>query len=207
MLLYQPPTKNSRATSTELSYDTVKQHLKKVIWKFEFVSANRVPSTYQTRTDRRSILSNTQDNSEVFYGHYRGSRGRKFYNHLRNRSDLRSRGGVSKRSASDGLPKKNPNNPDGSISTCIVCGSVYHWARASPNSYEDTRKQNKSEDDNICDALRDLVPFVQFKKREKHTWRSVTFSKVTPPWVFFTFFKLYKWHQITQRITYCIVMQ
>ena len=29
-----------------------------------------------------------------------------------------------------------------------------------------------------CDALRDLVSFVQFKKREKHPWRSVTFSKV-----------------------------
>ena len=30
----------------------------------------------------------------------------------------------------------------------------------------------------ICDALRDLVPFGQFKKREKHPWRSVTYSKV-----------------------------
>ena len=30
----------------------------------------------------------------------------------------------------------------------------------------------------ICDALRDLVPFAQFKKREKHPQRSVTFSKV-----------------------------
>ena len=32
-----------------------------------------------------------------------------------------------------------------------------------------------------CDVLRDLVPFVQFKKREKHPWRSVTFGllKVT----------------------------
>ena len=29
-----------------------------------------------------------------------------------------------------------------------------------------------------CDALRDLVSFAQFKKREKHPWRSVTFSKV-----------------------------
>ena len=29
-----------------------------------------------------------------------------------------------------------------------------------------------------CDVLQDLVPFVQFKKREKHPWRSVTFSKV-----------------------------
>ena len=66
----------------------------------------------------------------------------------------------------------------------------------------------------ICDALRDLVPFMQFKKHEKHQWRSVTFSKVTnyrlsacnftkintPPRVFFSFFfKLYKWYQIAQK--------
>ena len=30
----------------------------------------------------------------------------------------------------------------------------------------------------ICDALGDLVPFAQLKKREKHPWRSVTFGKV-----------------------------
>ena len=30
----------------------------------------------------------------------------------------------------------------------------------------------------ICDVPRDLVPFVQFIKHEKHPWRSVTFSKV-----------------------------
>ena len=30
----------------------------------------------------------------------------------------------------------------------------------------------------ICGALRDWVLFVQFKKREKHPWRSVNFSKV-----------------------------
>ena len=30
----------------------------------------------------------------------------------------------------------------------------------------------------ICDALRNLVPFVQFKKREKLSWMSVTLSKV-----------------------------
>ena len=31
---------------------------------------------------------------------------------------------------------------------------------------------------NICDALRDLVLFVQFKKGGKYPWRSVNFSKV-----------------------------
>ena len=30
----------------------------------------------------------------------------------------------------------------------------------------------------ICDVLRNFEPFVLFKKREKHPWRSATFSKV-----------------------------
>ena len=40
----------------------------------------------------------------------------------------------------------------------------------------------------IHDALHDLVPFVQFKKREK----------------LITFLKLYKWYQIAQRTTYIL---
>ena len=31
-------------------------------------------------------------------------------------------------------------------------------------------------ENNFCDALRDLIPFVQFKKREKHPPRIITFS-------------------------------
>ena len=31
------------------------------------------------------------------------------------------------------------------------------------------------------------------------------FTKInTPPWLFFTFLKLYKWYQIAQRITYLL---
>ena len=67
-------------------------------------------------------------------------------------------------------------------------------------------------------ALRDLVAFVQFKKREKHPWRSVNLIKLqaeacnftninTPPWVFFTFLKLYKCYQIAQRITIFLLLQ
>ena len=52
----------------------------------------------------------------------------------------------------------------------------------------------------ICDALHDYVPFVQFRKLKKYPWKSVTFSKVTFSKVF-TFLKLYKWYQTTQRIT------
>ena len=29
----------------------------------------------------------------------------------------------------------------------------------------------------------------------------------TPPWVFFTFFKLYKYYQIAQRITIALILQ
>ena len=33
--------------------------------------------------------------------------------------------------------------------------------------------------------------------------KACNFTKInTPPWVFFTFFELYKWYQIAQRITY-----
>ena len=35
---------------------------------------------------------------------------------------------------------------------------------------------NRHKQNEICDALRDLVAFVQFKKREKHPWRSVNFK-------------------------------
>ena len=59
----------------------------------------------------------------------------------------------------------------------------------------------------IRGAFRDLVPFVQFQKREKHLWRSVNFSKVAGQPFFQTFlffqtiFKLYKWYQTAQRIS------
>ena len=57
-----------------------------------------------------------------------------------------------------------------------------------------------------CVASRDLVPFVQFKKCEKHPWKSVTFRAWNfkgnaPLWVFCTFFKLCKWCQIAQSTT------
>ena len=38
-------------------------------------------------------------------------------------------------------------------------------------------------------------------KLEKHPCRNVTKIN-TSPWVLFKFFKLYKWYQIVQRITY-----
>ena len=64
----------------------------------------------------------------------------------------------------------------------------------------------------MCDGLRDLVPFVQFKIPENThggvlllvNWRlkACNFTKSnTLLWVFCMFFKMYNWYQITQRIT------
>ena len=55
-----------------------------------------------------------------------------------------------------------------------------------------------------CYVVSDLLPFLQLKKSDKHPWRSVTFRSNTPGWVFFTFFRLYKWYQIGQSISYLL---
>ena len=52
--------------------------------------------------------------------------------------------------------------------SCLFIFCILFWRGVNPSI--------KSEE--ICGALRDLVPFVQFKKREKYPWRSVNFSKV-----------------------------
>ena len=68
------------------------------------------------------------------------------------------------------------------------------------------RNIQKGTQKKICDVLRDLVPFVQFKKCRKYPWRSVTFSSLnfaksnTPPQVFFTIFELYKWYRIAMEV-------
>ena len=50
----------------------------------------------------------------------------------------------------------------------------YKLVNFIPHLYE----RNVLTERDKCDDLRDFVPFVQFKKREKHAWRSVNFSKV-----------------------------
>ena len=63
----------------------------------------------------------------------------------------------------------------------------FHRKHKSKVGFHTKRRQNR-------DALRDLVLFVKFEKREKHPCRRITFSKIAgftkfhPPWVFFTFF-------------------
>ena len=61
---------------------------------------------------------------------------------------------------------------------------INHLAQDPPDKYNE----------NICAALFNLVPFVQFKNLEKHSWSSVTFSanllKVTLFRGYFNIFKI-----------------
>ena len=57
----------------------------------------------------------------------------------------------------------------------------------------------------IYDGVGDLVPFIQFKNVKNTHGGVLLLVKLqaksnTPSWVFFTFFKLYKWYQIAHRI-------
>ena len=54
----------------------------------------------------------------------------------------------------------------------------------------------------MCGALRDLVAFAQFNKREKHSWMSVNFSKVTG-WKPATLLKLTLLHRCFSRFLNC----
>ena len=51
---------------------------------------------------------------------------------------------------------------------------------------------------NKCDALRNLMPFVQLKKCEKHPWRSVNFSKVVGFCLLFLFYCYYLYNIVVR---------
>ena len=59
-----------------------------------------------------------------------------------------------------------------------IDGSLFKWFSEGDNGLVCGQPLMLISPGSICSALRDLVAFVQFEKREKHPWRSVNFSKV-----------------------------
>ena len=93
----------------------------------------------------------------------------------------------------------------------VVSCSLFRYRQA--RNLSDSRKQWFY----ICDALCDLVPFVQFKYMKNSPWSSLLLLKLqakvcnfpksnTPPCVFFTVFKLYRWYQIAQSVSYNLLV-
>ena len=64
---------------------------------------------------------------------------------------------------------------------------------SSTSSFPNTLSK-KCYNEKLCDALPELVPFVQFRKHKKHPWKSVTVTAYNLtksdalPWVFSRFF-------------------
>ena len=67
-------------------------------------------------------------------------RGKRSWRSFRTRRGYRSRGrqqqGVEFQQQTGGGRKKNPLGLDGKVSRCIICDSIYHWARDCPDAYE-----------------------------------------------------------------------
>ena len=72
---------------------------------------------------------------------------------------------------------KNKPNKEVAIQFNVSRSTLATWKKQVKISKFVTEMTKESKE-NICDALRDLAPFVQFKKREKHPWRGVNFSKI-----------------------------
>ena len=60
---------------------------------------------------------------------------------------------------------------------CSYCWELLaKWRDENSSTNYDAIDEIYDHNSLILEALRDLVQFVQFKKREKHPWRSDTFS-------------------------------
>lgn len=168
-----------RATMTELSYKAMKEQLRKVFGDLSLsVSSNKNrestgAANNQVKIEPREEMAfeGTAEEEEVNYGSWRDNRhnrGGKSRSTYRGRYNFRGRGrghaGAqgNGHKQGDGIPKRNPAKADGTPSTCIVCGSVFHWAKDCPDSYDNMMKsKNKNkEDDEITlfsDTLKQFV--------------------------------------------------
>ena len=68
----------------------------------------------------------------------------------------------------------------------VGCFDVTHYNLSSYCLVNNKFSAKIFKDSLRCDALRVLISFVQFKKREKHSWRSVTFSSKVVSFFCFT---------------------
>ena len=137
----------------EVTYNDVKSALKRIFAKD---SDNNIGNSVKTEP----ALCSSEN--EVFYGNARGNSGWRGRGGMRGgngnyranagvgsrgrggRGNYRGRGaGTDHTSSGRGGRQRNPLRPDGTVSRCAVCGSLYHWvkdcphANVNPNSKED----------------------------------------------------------------------
>ena len=171
-----------RATMTALSYNSMKEQLRKIFGDISIsISSNKskpsIDSNPQVKiepTDEFAYEIRHDDNEyHVKYSNYKTGRSRgRYQSNYRGRPRGNrnffsyNRGNRNASSYSDKQTeyqsKKNPVKADGITSTCIVCGSVYHWAKDCPDSYENLTKKKNTNDDDVkislySDTMKHLV--------------------------------------------------
>ena len=137
-----------RATLPDLRYTTMKEQIKRVFAKTvttESIEVQQPKSEFPIKfesddsseredvyfSDKRSSFQKREENSSD-----NGSnryRGKLKYRGFQGRGDNIRSGNNRYRGGNNNC---NPVDSEGVVSKCLVCGSVYHWAKDCPDSFE-----------------------------------------------------------------------
>ena len=132
---------------SEITYDKTRTAILRIFGKS--VDTSPITDSKSAATDEaviktEPVLYDGIDGNETFYTrggwHPRGGT----YNRNRGRRGYRTSGRYQPSSADSMGRKYNPIGPDGQISTCAVCRSIFHWARECPDAKEKLRADTET---------------------------------------------------------------
>ena len=81
-------------------------------------------------------MESPEDTSPTYYQKENFNRGSYLGRFNKANSFRNSNAGSSNRNFNVKSRKTNPVNKDGETTRCNVCGSIYHWTKSCPDSYE-----------------------------------------------------------------------
>lgn len=69
--------------------------------------------------------------------------------------------------------RTNPFGKDGRITKCVICSSIYHWARQCPNNFRNRDKQRKVDDKETKNSEAKERIFWGEEGREEKQWEQI----------------------------------
>ena len=128
--------------------------------------SSRGPRRFQSRG--RVSYRGSSDASR-WYGSPRGA-ARPRYNAPAGENQLKydaDYGESNSKSNQTGRRRLNPIARDGEISKCVICSSIYHWARQCPDSYESSERDGNEVDRKETENLSMFVAYTNGDKSER----------------------------------------
>lgn len=152
-----------KATMSQLSYKEIKEKMQKIF--SDITSKPTIKTEPEIKVEETYYISNRGR------GRWRGRmyRGDNFRGRNYGSNQFRSRGQYSGNKTS--TRKMNPPDENGQVSKCIICQSIFHWAKFCPDAYENQNVMNKplhlvQEDDKINQNLATKSRYPMFLKCE-----------------------------------------